>query len=134
MSKHREPPPEFVALKEEAEAQGCLYGMDFGIWYIPTMLSSEVLIVGLDGDEYTLRYSDMGHKRELFRSSDFAAFREQFLEEAARLAGPRGRGPYAGQPERDEYYGLTKRETFEKMQKKGLFLDLRFEDVFPQGE
>lgn len=95
-------PPELAALRAEAEAQGFVWGMDFAIAFMPAQLSSELILFGMDDDEYVVRYSDMGTKRVLFRSADFAAARETFLDEVAWLAAPRGRGPYVGRKSRAE--------------------------------
>lgn len=100
MSAYPSPPKEFLALRAECEGLGYLWGMDFFIWYIPAVVSSEFIMFGLLGDDYAVSYSDMGHHRLVFRSPDFAPAREAFLEELAWLAAGRGRGPYVGRKSR----------------------------------
>ncbi|WP_456826778.1 hypothetical protein [Cellulomonas sp. P5_E12] len=96
------PPPEFVELHDECLRLGYLYGLDYFIWHIPAELSSELIVLGLDGDSYTVSYRDMGTQRLLLRTDDFAVARARFLDELGWLAGPRGRGPYVGRKSRAE--------------------------------
>lgn len=114
-------PPELVALKGEGEALGFQYGTDFFVWRVPGDVSSEVIIFGMDGQGYTVTYSDMGHDRRLYRSASFGDAKARFFAEVARLAGPRGRGPLAGQPRRSRWEGMTPVEVYEAMQAEGLF-------------
>ena len=117
----RTPPPEFSVLRADGETLGFEYGTDFGIWWVPGFLSSEVIIFGVDEEDYTVTYSDMGQERRLFASPSFAAARRLFLEEVARLAGPRGRGPLAGQPAQSRYDGMTQEEVYEQLKSEGYF-------------
>lgn len=123
-------PPEFHSLKREAESRGFTYGLDFFVWGIPSMISSEVIVFGVESGEYTVTYRDLGEDHPLARDSDFAVASTAFLEEIARLAGPRGRGPYANEPERSRYDGLSRKEAFELMQAEGKFPGVTWEEVF----
>lgn len=112
-------PREFLDLRREGESRGLIYGSDFAIWGVPTVLGSEVIIFGVDGDEYMVVYRDMGKSSEITRSTDFATTSDLFLEEAARLAGLRERGPYARRRPRSEYEGMTPKQVFEAFQREG---------------
>ena len=121
---------ELLALKEEAERLGCAYGMDFYVHSFPGFTSSEVIMLDVDGDEYVIVYSDMGREDELGRTRDPAVARELFLEKLARMAGPRGRGPYAGMPPRSRFEGMSQREAYEAMQREGRMpADLSWDDL-----
>ena len=121
MSDQRPAPPEFVALRTEGEALGFEYGTDFFIWWVPGFVSSETIIFGMDGPDYTVTYSDMGQERRLFASPSFDEAKGRFLDEVARLAGPRGRGPLAGQPAQSRYEGMTQDEVYEQLKSQGYF-------------
>ena len=110
MSNDQAPPVEFVALKAQAEALGFVYGMDFVIQSIPAEMSSEVVLFDLTEDGYTVSYQDMGQYTVLSTSPSFPAAKEQFLEELARTAGPRGRGKYAGIEPPNRYAGWTQEQ------------------------
>lgn len=121
MAESRPAPPEFLALKAEGEALGFEYGMDFFIWWVPGDLSSETIVFGVDGESYTVTYSDMGRERQLYASASFGDAKRRFLDEVARLAGPRGRGPLAGQPTRSRWDGMTPEQVYEQMKAEGYF-------------
>lgn len=91
-------PAELVELDATARELGFVPGVDYGIAYVPASLGSERIDLDLDGAQYVVSYTDKGTARELLRTQDWAAARATFLEELGRLAGPRGRGPYAGLP------------------------------------
>ena len=116
-----DPPPEFVEVYREAEGLGYLNGTDFQVWYIPASLSSELIVLGFEGPDYAVWYRDMGESRLVLRTADFAQAREAFLAELARLAGPRGRGPYAGTTPPGRYDGMTPEQVYEAMQREGYF-------------
>ncbi len=121
------PAPELYAVKEDAEGQGFVYGTDFYVWGIPAFMSSELVIFGKDGDEYVVKYSDMGRKRERIRTVDLAAARSTFFDELARLGKDRGRGPLAGAAASEDT--RSPREAFEEMQRQGMFPGVRWEDL-----
>lgn len=112
-------PPELVALHDEAVGAGFEDGMDFLIQGIHAHMSSELILLSRDGDEYVVDYQDMGRYTELMRSTSFDAIRPRFLSEVARLAGPRGRGPTAGQPAATPYDGWTYERRLEEMRRRG---------------
>jgi len=107
----------------EAEALGYLNGTDFHVWHVPASLSSELVVLGLHGGNYTVWYRDMGQDRLLVRTADLATARQEFLAELARLAAPRGRGPYAGATAPGRYDGMTREQVYEAMQREGYFRD-----------
>ena len=121
MVDQRQAPPEFVAMRDEGEALGFEYGTDFFIWWVPGNGSSESVIFGVDGDDYTVTHSDMGQERRLYASSSFEEAKSRFFDEVARLAGPRGRGPLAGQPTRTGFEGMSQQEVYEHLQAQGYF-------------
>ncbi|QGQ19955.1 hypothetical protein GC089_12935 [Cellulomonas sp. JZ18] len=88
MSADHAPAPELVALKQDAERRGYAYGMDFVVRGLPTMASSEVVVVGRQGDDYVVTYRDMGRDRERVRTRDLEAARAVFFEELERLGRP----------------------------------------------
>jgi hypothetical protein len=90
-------PEELVELDAAARALGFARGVDYGIAFLPASLGSERVDLDVDGSDYVVSYADKGSARELVRTGDWQAARSTFLEEVGRLAGPRGRGPYAGQ-------------------------------------
>ena len=121
MSDHHPAPPEFVALRVEGEELGFEYGTDFFVWWVPGFVSSETIIFGIDGQDYTVTYSDMGQERRLFASLSFGEAKTRFFDEVARLAGPRGRGPLAGQPAHSRFEGMTQDEVYEQLKAQGYF-------------
>jgi hypothetical protein len=98
------------AIDRECEELGYRRGDDFSVWGVPADLSSEVVRLGKVDGEYIIWYQDMGLDRELFRSTSGSETREAFLLEVARLAAPRGRGPYAGRRVPSPLDGLTLEE------------------------
>lgn len=89
-----------AALREECLCAGYLEGLDFHIDGFPTVLSSEYVDLDVTGGTYRVRYADMGSKREVGVTPSLTAARRVFLDELARLAGGRGRGPRAGERDR----------------------------------
>jgi hypothetical protein len=116
-----DPPPEFVEVYREAEGLGYLNGTDFQVWYIPASLSSELIVLGFEGPDYAVWYRDLGQNRLVVRTADFTRARQEFLAELARLAGPRGRGPYAGTSAPGRYDGMTPEQAYAAMQQEGYF-------------
>jgi len=118
-----EPTPEVLAeleaLRDEGVRRGLSYGLDFAIAYVPAAMSSEVVLLTVDGAGFVVYYRDMGQNRELARGATVADVAERFLEEAARLAGPRGRGPYAGQEPPNEFEGMTREQVIEEYRRRG---------------
>ncbi|WP_182112451.1 MULTISPECIES: glycohydrolase toxin TNT-related protein [unclassified Actinotalea] len=114
-------PPEFVALRAEGEARGFVYGMDFFVWGVPGNGSSESIIFGCEGADYTVTYSDMGRERRLYASASYDDAKRRFFDEVARLAGPRGRGPLAGKPAQTGYEGMTQEQVYEQLKRQGYF-------------
>lgn len=117
----RPAPPEFVALRAEGESLGFEYGTDFFVWWVPGFVSSETIIFGVDGQDYTVTYSDMGQERRLATVPSFEDAKKRFFDEVARLAGPRGRGPLAGQPAHSRFEGMTQEEVYEHLKAQGYF-------------
>lgn len=121
-----EPTPEvlaqLVALRDEGERRGFSYGLDFAIAYVPVAMSSELVVLTVDEGELVVHYRDMGQNREVGRAGTVAAIAEPFLEEVARLAGPRGRGPYAGQEPPDPFAGMTREQVLEEYRRRGFAL------------
>lgn len=109
----------FHALHREAVAAGFVYGLDFLIQGIHAHMSSELILLAQQDDEYVISYQDMGRYTELERSTSFDAIRTRFLAEVAALAGPRGRGPTAGQHAANPYEGWTFEERLEEMRRRG---------------
>lgn len=110
---------ELEALRDEGVRRGLVYGMDFAIAYVPVSMSSEVVLLALEDDAFVVHYRDMGQNRELSRAATLDGVAERFLEEAARLAGPRGRGPYAGGAVPTEFDGMTQDEIIEEYRRRG---------------
>ncbi len=120
--------PELHAVKRDAEAMGFMYGMDFFVAGIPSLASSETIDFAEVDGEYSVTYSDMGHNRDLVRTSDLAAAREVFFDHLTSLAGPRGRGPRAGQP--IQRTTSSDEEGFELLKAQGHFpADMTWQDV-----
>ena len=113
--------PPLQELYKEAVALGYQPNMDFVVRGIPGFNSSELIILVEEEGHYIVYYQDMGRSREVARSSEFSVIRERFLEELADLAGPRGRGPMAGQKRKDPYAGMTVDERVAAMRKLGKF-------------
>lgn len=89
-----------AALREECLRAGYLEGLDFHVDGFPTMVSSEYVDLDVTGGTYRVRYADMGSKRVVSVAPSLTAARRVFLDELARLAGGRGRGPSAGERDR----------------------------------
>ena len=113
--------PELQGLHQDAEALGYQPNMDFVVRGIPGFNSSELIILVEEEGHYIVYYQDMGRSREVARSSEFSVIRTRFLEELANLAGPRGRGPTAGQKREDPYEGMSVDERVSAMRKLGKF-------------
>lgn len=118
-----EPTPEvlaeLVALRDEGERRGFSYGLDFAISYVAVAMSSELVVLTIDDGAFVVSYRDMGQNREVARAATVADVAEPFLEEVARLAGPRGRGPYAGQEPPDPFAGMTREQVVEEYRRRG---------------
>ena len=114
-------PPPLQELHQEAVDLGYEPGLDFSIRGIPQRLSSELIVLAQEGDVYVVYYRDMGRSGEIARSSELSVIRAHFLDELANLAGPRGRGPMAGQKRRDPYEGMSVDERVSAMRKLGKF-------------
>lgn len=112
-------PPELLALHQEAVDAGFKHGLDFLIQGIHSPMSSELIVLSRDGDDYVVDYQDMGRYTGRARSTSFEEIRTRFLAEVAALAGPRGRGPTAGQPVADPYEGWTYDQRLEEMRRRG---------------
>jgi len=52
--------------------------------------SEHIGITGRDDGTYSVWYQDMGRRRELLETADFAAAREVFVRETETLASGRG--------------------------------------------
>jgi len=102
--------PALAALREECVRAGYLEGVDFHVDGFPTVLSSEYIDLDVDGGQYRVRYADMGSKRVIATATSVAGVRQVFLDELARLAGGRGRGPEAGRHDRPTSWRETMTE------------------------
>lgn len=117
-----EPPAEFVALRDECDRLGYLNGVDYFLWHVPASLSSELVELGVEDGTYRVWYRDLGRRRELAATADFGEARRVFLDEVARLAGPRGRGPYAGQEAPPSHYeDMSPQDVYEQLRRDGYF-------------
>lgn len=85
-------------LAEELSDMGLAEQTDFYITgrFPMDVPSSEHLGMSYRDGLYRVWYKDMGSKRALTETADFAAARDVFVREALHLAGGRGRGPEAG--------------------------------------
>ncbi len=109
-------PDEFMAeLYEEAVSLGYRNGEDFAVWGIAADLSSEVVELGKAEGVYHVWHRDMGRRYDVTVSSSRDEVRRQFLLELGRLAGPRGRGPYADEPAPRRGEGLTQEQLLEQI-------------------
>lgn len=118
-----EPAPEVLAeldaLRDEGVRRGPFHELNFAIAYAPGAMSSEAVLLTVDDRGFVVHHRDMGQNRELARGATVAEVAERFLEEAARLAGPRGRGPYAGQEPPNEFAGMTREQVMEEYRRRG---------------
>lgn len=133
MSADHAPAPELVALKQDAERRGYVYGTDFVVRGLPTTASSEVVVVDTQGDDYVITYRDMGRDRERVRTHDLTAARAVFFEELERLRRPWAPAPADDVPARGttgpERVTRTPREAFEQAQREGLFAGVTWDEV-----
>jgi hypothetical protein len=106
------------AIDRECEELGYRRGDDFSVWGIPASLGSEVVRLGKIDGQYIIWYRDRGHDDELFRSTSATEMREEFLLEVARLAAPRGLGPYVGKHIPSPLDGLTVQEMMEEFRRR----------------
>lgn len=113
--------PQLQELYKEAVALGYQPKMDFAIKGIPGHLSSEIIILIQEDDSYVVFYRDMGQSREVARSSDLSVIRTHFFDELADLAGPRGRGPWAGRKRPSRFEGMSQEERIAALEKLGFF-------------
>ncbi|WP_309134927.1 hypothetical protein [Cellulomonas sp.] len=133
MSADHAPAPELVALQQDAERRGYVYGTDFVVRGVPTTASSEVVVIGREGDHYVVTYRDMGRDRERVRTRDLVAARAVFFEELERLGRPWAPAPADDVPTRGtagaEPVTRSPREGFEEAQRGGLFAGMTGDEV-----
>lgn len=113
--------PQLQELHKETVDLGYEPGLDFSIRGIPQRLSSELIVLAQEGDVYVVYYRDMGRSREVARSSELDVIRTHFFDQLADLAGPRGRGPWAGRKRPSPYEGMSTEERIEAFRKLGWF-------------
>ncbi|GIG36220.1 hypothetical protein [Cellulomonas pakistanensis] len=104
-----------INLHDEAVALGYRNGQDFAVRGIPAELSSEVVELGKQEGVYHVWHRDMGRRYDVASSSSPADVRREFLLELGRLAGPRGRGPYASEPAPQRGEDLTREQLIEQI-------------------
>lgn len=113
--------PQLQDLYKEAVVLGYQPSMDFAIKGIPGHLSSELIVLIQEDDSYIVYYRDMGRSREVAQSPELDVIREHFFDQLADLAGPRGRGPWAGRKRPSPYEGMSTDERIEALRKLGWF-------------
>jgi hypothetical protein len=112
---------ELEAVAREAIELGYLAGTDFFVWGVRADLSSEVVALGPEGDDLVVWYRDRGRNLEIARSQTVIGVHDVFFAELARLAGPRGRGPYAGGRPPGRYDGMTPERALDRLTSQGYF-------------